>query len=112
MINQLSKFTTNLAEKAKPLHDLLSKKNQWTWERVRQAFEEIKQQLKLQTSIGPVQLMEGDMCLSRCIVLWLGGCADIEAIRWFIEASFLCFSGPHKHRSEVCPDRTSLIFHI
>jgi len=45
MINQLSKFTTNLAEKAKPLHDLLSKKNQWTWERVRQAFEEIKQQL-------------------------------------------------------------------
>ena len=46
MINQLSKFTPNLAEKAKPLRDLLSKKNQWTWgESQRQAFEEIKQQL-------------------------------------------------------------------
>ena len=30
MINQLSNFT-NLAQKAKPLRDLLSKKNQWTW---------------------------------------------------------------------------------
>ena len=49
MINQLSKFTPNLAQKAKPLCDLLSKKNQWTWgESQRQAFEELKQQLNSQ----------------------------------------------------------------
>ena len=46
MINQLSKFTPHLAAKAKPLRDLLSKKNQWTWgESQRQAFDEVKQQL-------------------------------------------------------------------
>ena len=49
MINQLSKFTPNLAQKAEPLRDLLSKKNQWTWgESQRQAFEELKQQLSSQ----------------------------------------------------------------
>ena len=31
MINQLSKFTDHLADKTKPLRDLLSKKNSWSW---------------------------------------------------------------------------------
>ena len=31
MVNQLSKFTEHLADKTKPLKDLLSKKNSWTW---------------------------------------------------------------------------------
>ena len=31
MINQLSKFSPGLAEKTKPLRDLLSTKNQWEW---------------------------------------------------------------------------------
>ena len=49
MINQLSKFTPNLAQMAKPLRDLLCKKNQWTWgESQRKAFEEVKQQLSSQ----------------------------------------------------------------
>ena len=30
MVNQLSKFTEHLADKTKPLRDLLSKKNSWT----------------------------------------------------------------------------------
>lgn len=46
MANQLSKFTPNLAEKTKPLRDLLSKKNQWLWgDGQQQAFQEIKQEL-------------------------------------------------------------------
>uniref|UniRef100_A0A1X7SNP9 Reverse transcriptase/retrotransposon-derived protein RNase H-like domain-containing protein n=1 Tax=Amphimedon queenslandica TaxID=400682 RepID=A0A1X7SNP9_AMPQE len=31
MVNQLSKFSPNLAERTKPLRDLLSKRNQWYW---------------------------------------------------------------------------------
>jgi len=31
MANQLGKFTPNLAEVTKPLRDLLSSKNSWTW---------------------------------------------------------------------------------
>ena len=31
MVNQLSKFSPQLAEKTKPLRDLLSTKNQWLW---------------------------------------------------------------------------------
>ena len=31
MINQQSKFSPNLADHTKPLRDLLSKKNQWSW---------------------------------------------------------------------------------
>ena len=31
MVNQLSKFSPGLADKTKPLRDLLSSKNQWMW---------------------------------------------------------------------------------
>ena len=44
--NQLSKFTPYLAEKAKPLRDLLSVKNHWTWgDSQRRAFREVKEEL-------------------------------------------------------------------
>ena len=46
MTNQLAKFTPNLAEQAKPLRDLLSKKNSRVWGNFQQrAFQEIKRQL-------------------------------------------------------------------
>ena len=46
MTNQLAKFTPSLAEQAKPLRDLLSKKNLWVWGDCQQrAFQEIKRQL-------------------------------------------------------------------
>ena len=46
MTNHLSKFTPNLAKTTKNLHDLLAKKNHWTWgEPQQKAFEKIKQQL-------------------------------------------------------------------
>ena len=44
MINHLSKFAPNLADKTKPLRDLLIKNNQWVWEAAQQkSFEEVKQ---------------------------------------------------------------------
>ena len=46
MVNQLSKFSPELAEKSKPLRELLSTKNEWTWgESQTVAFNEIKQLL-------------------------------------------------------------------
>jgi len=43
MINQLGKFTPNLAENTKPLRDLLSTKNQWSWgSRQQEAFNQLQ----------------------------------------------------------------------
>ena len=44
MLNQMSKFVPNLSSKTKPLRDLISTKNLWTWGPNQQrAFEETKQ---------------------------------------------------------------------
>ena len=44
MVNQLSKFTKHLADKTKPLRDLFSKKNSWTWSHAHDnAFQNIKE---------------------------------------------------------------------
>ena len=44
MVNQLSKFTEHLADKTKPLRNLLRKKNSWTWGHAQEsAFREIKE---------------------------------------------------------------------
>ena len=46
MSNQFSKFTLHLSEISKPLHDLLSTKNIWSWSTPQQqAFQKIKQLL-------------------------------------------------------------------
>ena len=46
MVNQLSKFMPHLAEMTKPLRDLLSKKNRWTWGHAqKQAFSSVKDAL-------------------------------------------------------------------
>lgn len=46
MVNQLGKFIPNLAEKDKPLRDLLSTKNMWYWGHDQQkAFHNLKQEL-------------------------------------------------------------------
>lgn len=43
MINQLSKFCPDLAERTKPLRDLLSTKNAWLWGHSQEeAFESLK----------------------------------------------------------------------
>ena len=46
MINQLGKFTPNLAEMTQPLHELLSKKRTWMWGPAQtKAFNQVKQEL-------------------------------------------------------------------
>ena len=46
MVNQLSKFQPQIAELSKPLRDLLSSKNQWSWDTAQQhAFSALKKSL-------------------------------------------------------------------
>ena len=53
MVNQLGKFIPNLAEMTKPLRDLLSKKNLWTWGRHQEkTFQTIKQSLSSQVVLA------------------------------------------------------------
>lgn len=43
IVNQISKFTENLADKTRPLRELLSKHNLWCWESAQEnAFREVK----------------------------------------------------------------------
>ena len=53
MANQMEKFTTELAEKAKLLRDLPSKHSQWMWGVQQQAaFDEIKQALSCSPTLA------------------------------------------------------------
>ena len=46
MVNQMGKFTPNLADRTKPLRDLLQKESDWTWgPALRSAFEDLKKLL-------------------------------------------------------------------
>ena len=46
MVTYLGKFTPNLSHKVKPLRDLLSAKNEWTWSISQQkAFAQVKEEL-------------------------------------------------------------------
>ena len=46
MVNQLGKFSANLAEKTRPLRELLQNDKAWLWgESQQQAFEEVKKAL-------------------------------------------------------------------
>ena len=53
MVNQLSKFTPNLAELAQPLRELLSSKKVWIWGSPQdKAFQEIKEELTRPTVLS------------------------------------------------------------
>ena len=54
MVNQLGKFSRNLAELTQPLRDLLSKKNTWIWSEAQdQAFSRVKVELTKPTILAP-----------------------------------------------------------
>ena len=53
MINQLGKFSSNLAELTQPLRELLSKKNEWMWgEAQDEAFAKVKSELTKPTVLA------------------------------------------------------------
>ena len=53
MVNQLGKFTPNLAEMTQPLRELLSKSKSWTWGPAQSsAFSKVKQELSKPTTLA------------------------------------------------------------
>ena len=79
MVNHLSKFTPNLAERTKPLQELLNKKNHWAWgEPQREAFQEIEQALVS----GPVLALFDPNCETVVSAdIFVRSCAIAEATR-------------------------------
>ena len=54
MANQLSKFVPNMADRTKPLRDLLSKQNQWSWDDPqRETYAHIKEALTKSPVLAP-----------------------------------------------------------
>lgn len=54
MANQLSKFVPNMADRTKPLRDLLSKRNQWSWDDPqRETYAHIKEALTKSPVLAP-----------------------------------------------------------
>ena len=46
MVNQMTKFSPNIAHISKPLRDLLSTKNSWTWEATHtESFNKLKREI-------------------------------------------------------------------
>ena len=61
MTNQLSKFSPKLAETSKPLRDLLSKKNMWSWGvPQRNSFNEMKRILSSDVAVLALYDPEAD----------------------------------------------------
>ena len=53
MVNQLAKFSQNIAEKSKPLRDLLKKQNAWSWGPMQEsAFDAIKKEISSDTVLA------------------------------------------------------------
>ena len=53
MVNQLAKFSQNIADKSKPLRDLLKKQNAWSWGPMQEsAFDEIKKEISSDTALA------------------------------------------------------------
>ena len=53
MVNQLGKFSKNLADLTKPLRELLSKQKQWVWNTPQdQAFQKVKSELSNETILA------------------------------------------------------------
>ena len=82
MCNHLSKFSPNLAEKTKPLHELLNKRNQWTWGEPQQtAFTEVKEALVTSPVLSLFD-QSRETGLSRRLIVRIGRSTVAEATRW------------------------------
>ena len=103
MCYHLSKFAPNLADKTKPLRQLLNKRDQWVWgEPQRVAFKEVKEIL---TTSPILALTTRDGSVSRCILVWTGCRTSAEATRWRAKTNLIHFSIANTNRATLCADR-------
>ena len=80
MINQLSKYQPRIAELSKPLRDLLSSKNHWSWGHAQQqAFSALKQSLASTPNLAHYDAHRATTLSSDAVILWPGSCIIAEA---------------------------------
>ena len=73
-VNQLYKFSTNIAELSKPPWDLLSSTNSWIWGSCKEkAFEKIKAELIKPTVLAPYDVDAKNKIIGRIhqLMVWV-----------------------------------------
>ena len=107
MCNHLSKFAPNLADKTKPLRELLNKRDQWVWGEPQRVYS-------LQggegdsndfTNLSSLRSTTRDGSVSRCILVWTGCRTSAEATRWRAKTNLIHFSIANTNRATLCADR-------
>ena len=89
MVNQLSKFTPNMASLTKPLRELLSTKKSWYWSHFQdEALKKVKMEL---TKLSVLALYSPD-ANSKSFIVWPGSSAFATACRQ-VETCGLCIPG-------------------
>ena len=84
MLNQMIILAPNLADITKPLYDLLSTKNKWTWGLMQ---EEAFNKTKNSCLVWP---QPQNSCLLWHIFIWVRGCFVTNSKRWSSIPSDIC----------------------
>ena len=107
MVQQMSKFSPQLADKTKPLHELLSSKNQWTWtEHQQRAFKTLKRDLSSEPVLALYNPDAETLVAADASSLGLRRCGPYtEATRRKMVTDSICFTSTHPHRVQICSDR-------
>ena len=94
MVNQLGKFSPNIAQLSKPLRDLLSQKKSWIWSSFQdEAFEKIKMELTKPTVLAPYDVNVKTKISLDASDYGLGPVINTpETTRLRLETSGLCIS--------------------
>ena len=85
MVNQQMKFLPNLAEKTKPLRDLLHKENDWIWDRNQEeAFNQLKKDLSTSETLALYNPKRATIVSADSSSFGLGACLRqrLEDGRW------------------------------
>ena len=99
MVNQLGKFTPNIAEMSQPLRELLSSKKSWVWGPPQEsAFERELTQPTVLALYNPDANLKISTDASS---LWVGSGAPPAALSHTVEASGTCFSVHERNGTEI-----------
>ena len=107
IVNQLNKFSSNLADHMKPLHDLLSSQNQWMWgERQNKAFQEVKAALISSQTLCAFNPTLETIVSADASSFGLGA---VLRQRQGAASNGLHFESAVGHREKLCPNRKGSI---